>query len=143
MSISVYLTFDGDCREAFEFYNEALDGEMLHFSTFAEMPNCSDLAPEDLDKIMHASLKVGDSILMASDNSGSTGSLVKGGNFSLCLDTESREQTDALLARLSEGGRITVPAEDTFWGAYFAMCTDRFGISWMFVCEINSEETVQ
>ena len=142
MGVSVYLTYDGCTREAFEFYAKAIDAKIEYVSTWDEAPNASELSEEQRAMVMHASLKVGDTGLMASDRSHTCPGepLVQGENFSLCLDTKSPTQTDEWLARLSEGGKVTVPAEDTFWGAYFAMCTDKFGISWMFVCDSTGEQ---
>ena len=82
---------------------------------------------------MHVSLPVGDSVLMGSDSTTFGPPVQVGNNFSISVEAESRERADELIAALSDGGAVTLPMEDQFWGAYFGMCTDRFGINWMLV----------
>lgn len=90
--------------------------------------------PEDeKDLVMHVSLPVGPSVLMGSDTCSSTPGppLKEGNNFSIAIAGQSREQCDALFAKLSAGGQVGMPLQDTFWGAYFGTVTDKFGINWM------------
>ena len=136
MNIHTYLTFNGNCREAFEFYQSVFGGEFHVLTTFADAPNDVDVPPEMKNTVMHVSLPIGDGVLMGSDPGDPELPFNMGNNFSLSLSTDSVKQTDELLEKLSEGGEVTVPAENTFWGAYFAMCTDRFGISWMLMHEL-------
>ena len=84
---------------------------------------------------MHVSLPIGSSVLMGSDTPSSFGPANMGNNFSISCLTQSREETDELFAGISEGGTVTCPLADMFWGAYFGSCTDRFGINWQFNCE--------
>ena len=105
-------------------------------STFGESPEDMGVAEELKDAVMHVSLPIGKSVLMGSDNTPTGPPLAVGNNFSLSVDAESREHADQLLARLSEGGAVTMPMDVTFWGAYFGMCSDRFGINWMVVHEL-------
>jgi len=86
-------------------------------------------------KVMHVSLGIGSSVLMSSDTSPFSPTVSMGDNFSLSVETESAEECDALLARLAEGGTVTMPMAEQFWGAYFGMCEDRFGVNWMVLCE--------
>ena len=137
MSVSTYLTFDGNCREAFEFYRDVFGGEFEMLSTFGESPDDSGVPEELKDAVMHVSLPVGKSVLMGSDNTPEGPPLAVGNNFSLSVDAESREHADQLLARLSARGAVTMPMDVTFWGAYFGMCSDRFGINWMVVHELQ------
>ena len=133
MSLNIYLTFDGNCREAFNFYKDVFGGEFMSLETFASAPDDMPVADADKDLIMHVSLPIGSSVLMASDKAAGWGDdLVSGNNFSISVDAESRERCDELHAKLAEGGSVTMPMDDTFWGSYFGMCRDRFGISWMF-----------
>ena len=139
MTLSIYLTFDGNCREAFEFYRSVFGGEFQTMSTFADGPQGMPVSNDDKDKIMHASLPIGTSVLMGSDQSDQSPPFVSGSNFSVSVDAESRAHSDELLENLATGGVVTMPMEETFWGAYFGMCTDRFGINWMVVHELASE----
>ena len=136
-SYSIYLTFDGDCREAFEFYRSVFGGDFHVLSTFADGPAEMDIPEDQRHRVLHVSLPIGNGVLMGSDNSPSGPPLATGNNFSLSVATGSRDESDALLAKLSAGGTVTMPLETTFWGAYFGMCTDKFGINWMVVYETS------
>ena len=132
MALSTYLTFDGNCRDAFEFYRSVFGGEYQVFTTFGEGPDDMGVGDDEKDRVMHVSLPVGDSVLMGSDSSPQFGPPHQvGNNFSISVAAENREQADVLHAGLSEGGAVTMPIEETFWGSYFGMCTDRFGVNWM------------
>lgn len=135
MSISTYLTLDGNCRQAFEFYRSVFGGDFHVFSTFGDGPPDMGVSEAEKNNVMHVSLPIGDSILMGSDNGPHSPPLNTGNNFSLSVTAESREHADQLLAALVENGNVTMPMADAFWGAYFGMCTDQFGISWMIVYE--------
>src|SRR5215475_11004905 len=125
---STYLTFDGNCRQAMEFYAKAVDG-LLDLMPFSSAP--FDSPPEAKDKIVHARLAKGPFLLMASD--AMPGHPFKqGNNFSVSIECESEEETGALFSALGAGGTVTMELQDTFWGAYFGMITDKFGINWMF-----------
>ncbi|MCY4527647.1 MAG: VOC family protein [Chloroflexi bacterium] len=140
MPILSYLNFDGNCREALEFYRSVFDGEYMMIMTFGEAPDDIGLADSDKDKIMHATLMIGDGAIMASDTATGFGPpLVTGNNFSLNYPTQSKEETDELFAKMSEGGTVTMPLEDQFWGSYFGACTDKFGINWQFNYEMPRE----
>ncbi len=133
MTLSIYLTFDGNCREAFDFYRSVFGGHYDGISTFEEAPGELPVAEEEKGRIMHVALPIGDSVLMGSDSSSMGPPVSMGNNFSISMDAYSRERADELQARLAEGGAVTMPMEDQFWGAYFGMCTDRFGVNWMLV----------
>lgn len=132
LSVNTYLTFDGNCREAFEFYRAVFGGDFLELQTFADGPSGRELPEADGHRVMHVALPIGSAVLMGSDRAaGMAPPFAAGNNFSLSIQAESREQCDDLCARLSDGGRITMPLGEQFWGAYFGMWTDRFGIHWM------------
>ena len=135
MTLNTYLHFNGNCREAFEFYRSVFGGEFAFIDTFANGPEDFEVPEEELDNIMHVSLPIGTSVLMGSDVPSSFGPANMGNNFSISCQTQSREETDKLFARISEGGAVTCPLADMFWGAYFGSCTDKFGINWQFNCE--------
>lgn len=126
--INVYLMFDGNCREAMEFYKECLGGE-LFIMPFSETPG--DLPKEAKDRIAHARLAKGSAILMASDTLPGM-PFQQGNNFSVSIDCESVQEIDGFFAALSEKGKVTMPLQKTFWAPRFGMLTDRFGINWMF-----------
>ena len=135
-----YLHFNGNCREAFDFYRSVFGGEYLMVSTFGEGPPDMGVPESDHDKIMHASLSIGDGELMGSDMPSNFGpSPVAGNNFALSYSARSREETDELFAKISEGGAVTMPLQETFWGSYFGSCTDRFGINWQLDYELSKE----
>ena len=133
MTLSTYLNFDGNCREAFEFYRVVFGGEFAIFQTFRNMPPSDDMSmpEEELDMVMHVSFPIGDSVLMGSDSPSGFGPPHNAGNnFSLSMMPGSREEADSLMANLSDGGQVTMPMQDMFWGSYFGACTDKFGINW-------------
>ena len=137
MSLSTYLTFDGNCREAFDFYRSVFGTEFTVLSTFAEAPDDMEVPDTYRDKVMHVSLPIGSSVLMGSDSPAGP-SVVVGSNFSISLATEDREESDEFIGKLSDGGAVTMPMQETFWGSYFGTCTDRFGINWMVSCDLSA-----
>ena len=133
MTLSTYLAFDGNCREAFEFYRSVFGGEFAFIQTFGDGPSDMGVPEDEMGKIMHISFPIGSSVLMGSDTSTQFGPpTIVGNNFSISYATESKEQTDELFAKISEGGAVTMPPADMFWGSYFGTCTDKFGVNWMF-----------
>ena len=136
MSLSIYLHFNGNCREVFEFYRSIFGGEFELFNTFREGPPDMGMSEEELDQVMHVSYPIGSSVLMGSDMPSQFGPPpVQGSNFSVSYVPESREHADELFAKLSDGGTVTMPMADQFWGAYFGACIDKFGINWQVVTE--------
>jgi PhnB protein len=123
-----YLTFNGNCREAMTFYQQSLGGE-LELMPFADAPMAEQLPAEVQAGIMHATLTNGPLVLMASDTNGQPA--VPGNHISLSLDCTSPEDIAGKFTQLSAGGQVTMPLQDTFWGATFGMFTDRFGMPWM------------
>jgi PhnB protein len=132
-SVSPYLNFNGNTEEAFKFYQSVFGGELLGLTRFKETPDGAKLSAAEQNKIMHVSLPLSkDVVLMATDALESMGhKLVEGNNYSICIDAESKAEVDRIFSKLSQGGKVDMPAQDTFWGAYFAMCKDKFGIQWM------------
>lgn len=134
--LNIYLTFDGNARAAFDFYKSVFGGDYEAHS-FADAPPEMKVAEEYRDRLMHASLPVGDSVLMASDHAPGCGpALQAGNNFAISIAGRSREHCDDVFARLSAGGEVKMPLQETFWGAYFGMWTDKFGINWMINYEL-------
>jgi PhnB protein len=131
-NINPYLTLDGNCEEAFDFYRSAFGGEFAAKMRFSEMmPDAGDKA----DKIMHVALPISDgSVLMGSDNTTATGDVPKGGNVSIAIGSTDRGEADKLFNSLSVGGNVIVPMNDAPWGDYFGMFTDKYGFHWMINC---------
>jgi len=139
MKLITYLTFAGNCEEASNFYKDKLGGEIVYISY---MGDGQMEVPEAVKgKIMHARLKVGDYELYMSDTFDPS-TIQAGNNISLTLDTDSIVQTETLFNKLSEGGKIIMPLQDTFWSAKFGMFTDKFGINWMLNCETKKEPSL-
>ncbi len=135
MSLTIYLHFNGNCREVFEFYRSIFGGDFDLMETFRNGPDMG-MPEEELDQVMHVSYPIGSSVLMGSDvPSQFAPPVTQGNNFSISYQPTSREAADELFAKLSEGGQVTTPMEDQFWGAYFGSCIDKFGISW----QLNTE----
>lgn len=131
---NTYLNFNGNCEEAFTFYKSVFGGEFTYIGRFGDMPKSEDynVSESDYNKIMHVSLPIGTSILMGSDTGGDWApTYVQGNNFSVSVTANSKEEADTIFNKLSVEGKITMPLEKTFWGDYFGMLTDKFGINWM------------
>ena len=131
---NTYLNFNGNCEEAFNFYKSVFGGEFTFMGRFGDMPpgDGYTIPDSDKNKIMHVSLPIGSSILMGSDTGGDWApTFVQGNNFSISVSADSKEEADKIFNALAEGGNITMPMENTFWGDYFGMCTDKFGVNWM------------
>ena len=135
-SVNAYINFDGNTGEAFDFYRSVFGGEFRTRMTFGEAPGMGDVPAAQKDKIMHVALPIGkDTVLMASDWSPQFGPMVRGNSFSLSVNVDSQAEADRIFQALSDGGKVTMPIGVAFWGAYFGMATDRFGINWMVNCE--------
>ena len=131
--MNVYLFFDGNCREVFEFYRDIFGGDFASISTFREGPDGMGIEENELDNVMHVSLAVGAGYLMGSDVPASfRPPPVVGDNFSISLEPSSVGEMEQQFAQLSTGGAVTTPLEKMFWGAYHGSCTDKFGINWQF-----------
>ena len=131
ISANVYLNFDGDTREAMSFYAQTFGGQ-LNLKLFSDGPPeiSEQLSPELRDRILHAHLSVGDTVIMASDSMPGV-PLHRGNNYWINVMSDQRGEVDRWFAALSEGGHTLMPLQVMFWGSYFGMCTDRFGTNWM------------
>ena len=125
--ITAYLMFDGKCRDAMTFYQQVLGGKLDVMTYGQSDPN----APAaEKDKVIHARLESGSTVLMASD-SGHGIPVQDGDDVWLSLQCGPASEVDALYAKLSAGGQTPQPPQDAFWGARFGMLVDRFGVQWM------------
>lgn len=133
VTINPYLNFNGNTEEAFNFYKSVFGSHFLTMQRFKDTPEAGNTDPGDQNKVMHISMPIGKgNILMATDALESKGhTLTMGNNFHLSVGTESEDEARNIFSALAVGGVITVPLDKMFWGAYFGMCTDKFGIQWM------------
>lgn len=133
--VNPYITFNGSCEAAFNFYKSVFGGEFPYIGKFKDMPpqEGKPMSAEDGEKIMHVSLPISkETTLMGSDTGGEWASNFKeGNNISISINAESEEEAKKIFNGLSAGGRVTMPLEKTFWGALFGMFTDQFGINWL------------
>jgi PhnB protein len=132
--IVTHLNFDGNCREAMEFYKKCFGAE-LFLMPFSEMPGeLPKQAQQAKDRIMHASLTKGFRLLMAADTMPGM-PLQQGNNFTVSIQCESLPEIERLFTGFAEKGKVVMPLQETFWAARFGMLTDQFGINWMFNLE--------
>ncbi|MDX1725349.1 MAG: VOC family protein [Pseudomonas sp.] len=137
MKIHAYLMFDGQCEAAFNFYAECLGGT-LEMMRYADSPEDMGVSAEFQQRIMHVCLTVGDQLLMASDTlPQSPYEGIKGCSISLQVDNVP--EAERLYAALSAQGSVQMELQQTFWATLFAMFTDRFGVSWMINCAVDSQ----
>jgi PhnB protein len=127
--VQPYLFFSGRCDEALEFYRSALDAEVLMLSRFKESPEPEMVQPGMEEKVMHASFRIGETTLMASD--GMCEGEANFDGFSLSITVRDEAEAERLFAALAEGGEVRMPLAKTFWSPKFGMLTDRFGVGWM------------
>ena len=132
MQVQSYLFFDGRCEEAVEFYRRALGAEvemLMRIKDSPEPPSPGMVPPGSEDKVMHASFRIGDSTVMASDGRCQGQPSFQG--FALSLSAADQAEAERLFAALSEGGQVQMPLGQTFFSPCFGMVADRFGVSWM------------
>jgi PhnB protein len=132
MQLVPYIIFNGDCEAALNFYAKALGGAIGQVSRYADAPEHPQ-TKMDPQKIMHTHFTVdGNMLFMASDGPIDASD---SGMVSLSLNLDDAGKTQNVFAQLSEGGMVTMPLQDTFWGATFGMLKDKYGIKWMINCE--------
>jgi PhnB protein len=131
MKVEAYLMFDGRCEEALEFYRRTLGAEVDMMMRFKDSPDATMCAEGGEDKIMHASFRVGETNLMASDGR-CTGKLEFRG-FALSIAVATEAEADRVFAALAEGGEVQMPLTKTFYSPRFGMVADRFGVAWMVI----------
>jgi PhnB protein len=131
MQVQSYLFFDGRCEEALEFYRRTLGAEVVMLMRYRESPEKAPtpMPPGSEDKVMHASFRIGDSELMASD--GMCGGTTSFQGFALSVTPATEAEAERLFAALADGGQVQMPLTRTFFSPRFGMVADRFGVSWM------------
>jgi PhnB protein len=128
---NITIMFNGQTEAAFNFYRSVFGGEFVNFQRMKEIPNAPPMSAEEGEKVLYTSLPVGNSILMGMDIPQSMSPANMGNNFMVTLDTSSEEETTKVFHALSENGSVMMPLGHQFWGAFFGMVTDPFGIQWM------------
>jgi PhnB protein len=143
-TINPYLNFKGNTEEAFNFYKSVFGGEFITLLRWKDMPEADKISVGEQEKIMHVALPIGQgNVLMGADCLESMGhTLTVGNNFFVSISTESEYEADRLFKGLSAGGQATMPLQKTFWGAYFGMLIDKFGIQWMVSYDYNQLRTI-
>jgi len=131
MLVQPYLDFDGRCEEAIEFYKKVLGAKVEMLMRFKENPEPRHNPPGSENKIMHSSLRIGESVVMATD--GRCGGKAKFEGISLSLRVGTDAEAERVFAALGEGGQVHMPMAKTFFASRFGMAADRFGISWMVI----------
>jgi PhnB protein len=133
MQLSPYLTFDGRCEAAFKFYEKTLGAKIEAMIPHAGTPAEEHVPPEWRNKVIHASLSVGDGFLLASDAPPDRYEKPKG--FSVSLQIKDQAEAERIFHTLAEGGTVQMPIQQTFWASRFGMLVDQFGIPWMINCD--------
>ncbi|MCL1491946.1 MAG: VOC family protein [Pseudanabaena sp. Salubria-1] len=134
MKLSPYLSFNDECEVAFKFYEQCLDGKIDAMMTYGNSPMAEQTPPEKLDKIMHASITVGDTVMMGSD--APPNYFEKPQGFSVSLVLTDPDEAERVFNALAENGTVQMPIQETFWAARFGMLVDRFGTPWMINCDL-------
>jgi PhnB protein len=133
MQMNPYLSFKGECEEAFKFYERCLGGHLGAIFRYAGTPLANQVPADWSDKVMHGSVTVGDRVLMGGDVAPDRYEEPKG--FSMSLHIKSTADAERVFHELAKGGRVVMTLEKTHWAALFGMLVDRFGIPWLINCE--------
>lgn len=128
-----YFNFQGNTEQAMNFYKSVFGGEFTSFQRFRDLPGSEKMPIDERDKLMHVTLTIpGGQVFMATDALESMEQKITfGNNYHICIHTESEAETEQLFNGLSAGGKIEMPVNKTFWGAYCGMCADQFGVHWL------------
>jgi PhnB protein len=133
MKINAYLSFDGRCKQAFEFYQKVLGGNIAFVMTYGESPMAAQMPADQHDRILHTSLAVGDSLIMGADAPPQYFSQPQG--FSVSISLEDTAEGERIFNALAENGNVKMPYGKTFWSDGFGMVIDQFGTPWMVNCQ--------
>ncbi len=136
MQLAPYLHFNGNCEAAMTFYQKVLGGKIVTIMTYGDTPMADRTPPEMRNKIIHANLKVGDDMLMASDAPPDRYHEPKG--FSVSLSIKDPKEAERVFHALAENGHVKMDIQETFWAQRFGMLVDQFGTPWMINCERTS-----
>jgi len=136
-TVNPYIYFNGNCEDAFNFYKVVFRKEITYLGRYKDVPGADrQIFNETDEQIMHVTLPISpETSLMGSDNNGAYEESIAYSNFSLIVHTDSKNETDRIFNELSEGGQIRVGLNLTFWGSYYGICIDKFGITWKVTSE--------
>lgn len=136
-TVNPYIYFNGNCEEAFNFYKTVFQKDFTYIGRYKDVPSTDRQVFQETDeKIMHVSLPISqETVLMGADNTEAYNELLAFSNFSLIVHTDEKEEADRLFNELSNGGQIKMPMNLTFWGSYYGICIDKFGIMWKLTIE--------
>jgi len=141
MKLNPYLAFDGNCKEAFEFYAKCLNGKIDAMIRQQDTPIADQLNPDERNRVMHACLTIGDNVLMGGDSP--IGQHQQPVGTTVALHIDDPEEAERVFNALSVGGNIHMPLSPTFWAQKFGMFSDRFGTPWMVNCAIQNDNCPQ
>lgn len=135
MKVEPYLYFDGRAEEALNFYKEAIGAEILCLMRFNEGPPEMEVPPGTENKVMHAAMQIGSSMVMVSDGMCNEQEPTKFSGISLTISVDDPAKAEKLFSALQQGGQVQMPLEETFFAHKFGMVADKFGVSWMVLAE--------
>lgn len=139
-SVNPYVHFNGNCEEAFKFYQSVFGTELAYMMRFKEAPN-EQFEKDEMENILHICLTIGrGTSLLGSDVPRAFGPANIGNNFYISVDTDTQAEADKLFNGLSEGGKVVMPIDKTFWGAYFGMFIDKFNVQWMISYDLRKDQ---
>lgn len=133
MRVNTYLSFNGDCEAAFQLYERCLGGRIGAVFRYGGTPLADNVPPDWGERVMHASITIGEQVLMGADVAPDQYEAPKG--MSLSIHTPSVDEAERIFGELAEGGRVVMPLEETFWAPRFGMVVDRFGVPWLISAE--------
>jgi PhnB protein len=129
MQMNVHLNFQGNCAEAFDFYNKVFGAKSAITMKYGEAPASAPVPPDWKDKIMHTSMPLGDGLLMGCDAPSERSTPI--GGFQISVESKDEAEVKRIYEALQAGGSVQMPLAQTFWSPMFGMCTDKFGVAWM------------
>jgi PhnB protein len=132
MSVSIHLSFDGQCEAAFRFYEQCFSAKVITMIKWSESPVADQAPPGGGNRILHATLQAGDAHVFGADSA--PGNYEKPQGFSVLFDVRDTAEAERIFGKLAEGGTITMPLQETFWARSYGVVTDRFGIPWEINC---------
>jgi PhnB protein len=131
--VNPYLSFNGDCEQAFDLYKSVFGGEYQGLMRWGDNPDCAEMPADQKSQVMHVALPIGNTVMMGSDSP--MGPVERGSAYSVAIGSNDLGETEKIFNGLAEGGQVTMPLQKTFWGATFGMLTDKFGVTWMINCD--------
>ena len=137
MQVNPQVTFDGQCREAFRFYESCLGAHITFMTTYGDSPMAAQVPPEWGDRIMHATLELGGQVILTGGDA-FPNDYRKPQGFGMQINLGDTQQAESVFHALAENGQVQMPLQETFWAKRFGMVTDRFGIPWMINCDGGS-----